>query len=91
MTEKLIEWRRETERGFRFDPSKGVDSQKIVAVDRDIATQKRKIERALIAGSHELAEIRRQTEQQGIRLRGEVESALATLAQARANQRAAEG
>jgi DNA-binding helix-hairpin-helix protein with protein kinase domain len=91
MAEKLIEWRRETERGFRFDPSKGVDPQKVVAADRDIASQKRKIEQALIAGSNELAQIKRHTEQQGIRLWGEVESALAVLAQARANQRAAAG
>jgi DNA-binding helix-hairpin-helix protein with protein kinase domain len=89
MAEKLIEWRRETERGFHFDSSKGIDPQKIVAVDRDIASQKRKIEQALIAGLNELAQIKRHTEQQGLRLRGEVESALSVLAPARANQRAA--
>ena len=91
MAEKLIEWCRETERGFRFDPSKGVDPQKIVAVDRDIATQKRKIEQALVAGSNELAHIKRHTEQQGLRLLREIESSLAALAQARANDRAAAG
>src|SRR5262249_45289656 len=90
MAEKLIEWRRETERGFRFDPSKGVDPQKIVTIDRDIGIQKRKIEQALIAGSNELAQIKRHTEQQGMRLRREVEIALVALAQARANQRSAE-
>jgi DNA-binding helix-hairpin-helix protein with protein kinase domain len=89
MAEKLIEWRRETERGFRFDPSKGVDPQKVVAIDRDIAIQKRKIEQDLIAGSTELVQIKRQTEQQGTRLRLEVESTLAALMQARANQRVA--
>ena len=83
--------RRETERGFRLDPSKGVDPQKIVAVDRDIATQKRKVEQALIAGLNELAQIKRHTEQQGLRLRGEVESALVVLAQARADERAVIG
>ena len=91
MAEKLMDWRRETERGFRFDPSKGVDPQKIVAVDRNIAVHKRKIEQALIAGSNELAQIKRHTEQQGIRLRAEAESALAVLAQARVDQRAAAG
>ena len=89
MAEKLIEWRRETERGFHFDPSKGVDPQKIVAIDRDIATQKKKIEQGLIAGSNDLAQIKRKTEQQGRRLHGEVVSALTLLAQARGNQRAA--
>jgi hypothetical protein len=34
-----------------------MDPQKIVTVDRDIATQKRKIEQALITGSNELAQI----------------------------------
>jgi DNA-binding helix-hairpin-helix protein with protein kinase domain len=91
MAEKLIEWRREIERGLRFDPSKGVDPQKIVAVDRDIATQKRKIEQALITGSNELAQIKRQTEQQGRRLRLEVENTLSVLMQARSNQLAAAG
>jgi hypothetical protein len=91
MAEKLMDWRRETERAFRFDPSKGVDPQKIVAVDRDIATQKRKIEQALIAGSTELLQLKRRTEQQGTRLRLEVESTLAVLMQARANERAAQG
>jgi DNA-binding helix-hairpin-helix protein with protein kinase domain len=91
MAEKLIDWRRKTAVEFRFDPSKGVDPQKVVAVDRDIATQKRKIEQDLIAGSTALMQIRRQTEQQGRRLLGEVQNALAVLAQAKANLRAAEG
>jgi hypothetical protein len=91
MAEKLIDWRRATEQGFRFDPSKGVDPQKVVAVDRDITIQKRKIEQDLIAGSTELLQIKRQTEHQGRRLLGEVESALAVLVQARADQRAAAG
>jgi len=89
--EKLLEWRRETEGGFHFDPSKGIDRQKVVAVDRDIASHKRKIELALIAGSNELAQIKRHIEQQGLRLRREVESALAVLVQARVDQRAAVG
>jgi hypothetical protein len=91
MAEKLVDWRRETERGFNFDPSKGVDPQKIVAIDRDIVTQKRKIEQALITGSNELAQIKRQTEQQGRRLRLEVENTLGVLMQARSNQLAAAG
>jgi DNA-binding helix-hairpin-helix protein with protein kinase domain len=91
MAEKLIEWRRETERGFRFDPAKGVDPQKIVAVDRDIAAQKRKIEQALIAGSTELLQLKRQIEPLGTRLRLDIESALGLLMQARANRRAAAG
>jgi DNA-binding helix-hairpin-helix protein with protein kinase domain len=91
MAEKLVEWRRETELGFRFDQSKGIDTQKIVAVDRDIATQKRKIEQALITGSNELAQIKRQTEQQGRRLRLEVGNTLSVLVQARSNQLAAAG
>jgi DNA-binding helix-hairpin-helix protein with protein kinase domain len=91
MAEKLIEWRRETERGFRFDPTKGIDPQKVLAIDRDIATQKRKIEQALIAGSSELAQIKHQTEQQGRRLRPEVENTLDVLMQARSNQLAAAG
>jgi DNA-binding helix-hairpin-helix protein with protein kinase domain len=91
MADKLIEWRRETEKGFRFDPTKGIDSQKVLAIDRDIATQKRKIEQALITGSNELAQIKRQTERQGRRLRLEVENALSVLMQARANQLAAAG
>ena len=91
MAEKLIEWRRETESGFRFDPTKGIDPQKLLAIDRDIATQKRKIEQALITGSNELAQIKRQTEQQGRRLRLEVENTLSVLMQARSNQLAAAG
>ena len=91
MAEKLMEWRRETEQEFRFDPSKGVDPQKVIAIDRDISIQKRKIERALIAGSTDLSQLKRQTEQQGTRLRLEVESTLGFLMQAKANERAASG
>jgi DNA-binding helix-hairpin-helix protein with protein kinase domain len=91
MAEKLLEWRRKTEREFRFDPSKGLDAQKLVALDRDIAIQKQKIEQALITGATELLQIKRQTEQQGARLRGDVENSVAVLVQARANQRAAAG
>jgi DNA-binding helix-hairpin-helix protein with protein kinase domain len=91
MAEKLLEWRRETERGFRFNPTKGVDPQKVLAIDRDITTQRRKIEQALITGSNELAQIKRQAEQKGKRLRLEVENTLSVLMQARSNQLAAAG
>jgi hypothetical protein len=74
-----------------FDLTKGIDPQKVLAIDRDIATQKRKIEQALITGSNELAQIKRQTEQQGRRLQLEVENTLSVLMQARSNQLAAAG
>src|SRR5215468_6493413 len=79
MAEKLLEWRRSIERKFRFDPSKGIDPQKVVALDREIAIQKQQIEQALITGSADLSQTKRHTEQQGARLLGDVQSAVVTL------------
>jgi DNA-binding helix-hairpin-helix protein with protein kinase domain/Flp pilus assembly protein TadD len=42
-TDRLISWRASLEHRFRFDPSKGVDSADIAAVEREIAVARSKI------------------------------------------------
>ena len=47
---KLLAWRRSHEATFRFDPSRGVSPSEIAVVERDIATQRTKLEREVAAG-----------------------------------------
>jgi DNA-binding helix-hairpin-helix protein with protein kinase domain len=50
MVSKLLGWRRMHEMTFRFDPSRGVSPSEIAVVERDIATQRTKLEREVAAG-----------------------------------------
>jgi DNA-binding helix-hairpin-helix protein with protein kinase domain len=62
LKEKLMDWRRDMERKFVFNPSRGVDPRDIAALDKDIADQKQKLERSLFAGPGELTQLRNQAQ-----------------------------
>lgn len=47
---KLLAWRRSHEATFRFDPNRGVSPSEIAVVERDIATQRTKLEHEVAAG-----------------------------------------
>ena len=54
MTRRLTDWRRDVERNFRFDPTRGVEPRRISALDAEIATLKKKLEEELSSGPVEL-------------------------------------
>jgi DNA-binding helix-hairpin-helix protein with protein kinase domain len=89
MTDKLLEWRRAIERNFRFDPARGVDPHLIITIDQELATNKRKVEQALMIGATALMQAKHQVDQQQALLRRELEEATKSLVQARVDQRAA--
>lgn len=85
-TEKLLAWRRQKEREFRFDPSKGVPQSDIQLVELKYANKRAQCERLLQAGPTELRNLsgRAQTEIQRLdealaRLEFEVAQSLADL------------
>jgi DNA-binding helix-hairpin-helix protein with protein kinase domain len=89
LTNKLIEWRRNVERKFRFDHSKGVDPSDIAALDRNLAELKRKFEQRLIAGPNELTQIRNQIIAQRNALEQQVNDAYQAMVQAEVDMKAA--
>ncbi len=89
MTSKLLAWRRNVERRFNFDPSQSIDSRDIVALEREVAESRCKLEQALIAGATELAQIKNQIVARRIALKREVDEAYGALLIAEANRNAA--
>jgi DNA-binding helix-hairpin-helix protein with protein kinase domain len=89
LKEKLMDWRRDVERKFVFNSSKGVDARDIAALDKDIAEQKQKYERSLFAGAAELTQIRNQAHLQRKALESQVTDAFKVMLQAEADLTAA--
>ena len=85
MTQKLLKWRRDVEARFRFDPSKGVDPNDIVALDRELADTQRKLGQGLATGAAELVQIRNQIIAQRNALQPQMEQVQADALQAQAN------
>src|SRR5262249_39312285 len=56
-TSKLVAWRTGLEGFFTFDPSKGVDSADINAIDQEITLKKRRIQTELMSGPIRLKQI----------------------------------
>ena len=86
LSKKLLDWRRKMERGFTFDPSKGIELHQIAVLDQEIEKEKRKVHNALIQGLNELTQSKKQLELQYSVIRGQLEGSLLALAQARANR-----
>ncbi|MDX2263414.1 MAG: protein kinase domain-containing protein [Hyphomicrobiales bacterium] len=91
LTEKLKEWRQGVERGFRFDPSQGVDPQAIAALDREMRKARLDIEQLLTRGPAELAQIKAQIVTQRKSLETQVNAALKALMQAEIDLKTAKG
>ena len=82
LTAKLIGWRRNLEKGFRFDGSRAIDPNDIAEMDRKLELKRRQLEAALTQGPPQLLQIRRQVDARRSSLRASVESTARALAQA---------
>jgi DNA-binding helix-hairpin-helix protein with protein kinase domain len=90
MAQKLLDWRRQVEQDFVFDPRQPIDPQQIAALDHELASEKREIEQELVTGASELSQLKRQAELQFTSLKNDLEAAGKALVQARADKKAQE-
>jgi DNA-binding helix-hairpin-helix protein with protein kinase domain len=91
MTAKLLAWRNQVSQKFTFDPTKGIDRDRVADLDREILKERRQIEKELLTGATELAQLGRQFERHHIVLMRAVNQAAHALAQARVDYRTARG
>lgn len=91
LTEEMVKWRRSMEKGFRFDPGKGIDAAAIKALDQEIAAMRQELEKKLHAGPAALKRIRRQILNDRAALEPQLRTALAAEAQAEVDLLAAKG
>lgn len=85
LTAQIVDWRRDLERRFVFDPSKGVDPADILALDHRFRQKRQQLEGELLAGVESLNALRAEAFARARALRPEADSAAASLAQARAD------
>jgi DNA-binding helix-hairpin-helix protein with protein kinase domain len=88
LTQRLVDWRRQCEGHFKFDPSKGNTQAIVASIDRDIGIKRRKIEQELVIGVARLTEIRAQIERSRQTLLAQASILLKPYAQAVANAKA---
>jgi DNA-binding helix-hairpin-helix protein with protein kinase domain len=89
LTGRLLDWRRSMERGFRFDPSRGLDPADVASLDRALLDTQRRLAAELGKGPAELNQLRSHAINRAVALKRETAEALRELAQARANRKAA--
>ncbi len=81
----LMQWRRDCERRFRFDPQKGVSHSEIAVLERDIAMRRQTIEHDITSGLARLKVIARATEARNSALQSKANDLATRLAQANAD------
>ncbi len=84
-TSELLAWRAKLEKGFRFDPSKGVDPADTAALDQRYAAKRQDLERFLRTGVEELRRLSVAVNQRRSALLPELRRLSEELAQARAD------
>lgn len=62
-TRRLVDWRREVEKGFAFDPTRGPDPASVAQVEREIAQERARLHAELSAGLAQLQVLVRSTEE----------------------------
>jgi DNA-binding helix-hairpin-helix protein with protein kinase domain/Flp pilus assembly protein TadD len=82
---KLVNWRRDLETRFVLDPTQGVDSADIQAVEQEIVTARSRLERELQNGSVELQRVGQQIQAKRMGLICTADQSARTLAQAEAD------
>src|SRR5262249_33682116 len=60
--ERLLEWRRSLERGFVFDPARGVSPEARVKTEREVDSLRFRLESELIGGAHYLRRVKQEIE-----------------------------
>ncbi|RKP49832.1 hypothetical protein D7Z26_18530 [Cohnella endophytica] len=81
-TRKLIDWRYSIEKRFVFNPHKGIPQADIVSLDRDILSQKKRLEQEIQLGANQLMQKANQIKVRRNTLWPELELAAKELAQA---------
>src|SRR5262245_5872065 len=80
--ERLLEWRRNLERGFVFDPVRGVSPEARVKTEREVDALRFRLESELIGGAHYLRRVKQEIETSRQRLQPALTQARQELAQA---------
>jgi DNA-binding helix-hairpin-helix protein with protein kinase domain len=80
--ERLLEWRRDLERRFVFDPTRGVPPEARFKTERDIDALRFRLESELIGGAHYLRQVKQEIETSRQKLRPVLTQARQELAQA---------
>jgi DNA-binding helix-hairpin-helix protein with protein kinase domain len=88
LQDSLLQWRHRCETHFTFDPSKGVDPQDIITLNRHFEHQRRDLESRLQQGGQQLANIALEINKARQSLFPLLETAAREYAQALANRKA---
>lgn len=83
LTNDLMEWRKNIEYKFKFDPTKGIDPNDIAALNQKFRLQKTQIEGDLLATPEVLANIKQQSLIRRKAIRPQIEDTAKAFAQAR--------
>jgi DNA-binding helix-hairpin-helix protein with protein kinase domain len=78
----LLEWRRDLERKFVFDPSRGVSPEVRLKTEREVDALRFRLESELIGGAHDLRSMKQEIEASREKLQPALTEARQTLAQA---------
>jgi DNA-binding helix-hairpin-helix protein with protein kinase domain len=79
---KLIEWRRDLERNFAFDPARGVTPEARIAVEREIDMLRLRLEHELSGGPHYLRQFKKEIDESRQQIQPILDQARQTLSQA---------
>jgi DNA-binding helix-hairpin-helix protein with protein kinase domain len=79
--DRLLDWRRNLERGFVFDPSRGVSTEARVKTEREVDALRFRLESELIGGAHFLRRVKQEIETSRERLQPALTQARQELAQ----------
>jgi DNA-binding helix-hairpin-helix protein with protein kinase domain len=85
----LFHWRQEVEQGFRFDATRAVDPRDVQDIDREFAVKRAQHEQLLRLGPMALKQLAEQALRRRQELAPQVQAAIAALARAQADARAA--
>ncbi|HEV2666398.1 MAG TPA: hypothetical protein VG324_15875, partial [Blastocatellia bacterium] len=80
--EMLLEWRRDLERGFVFDPDRGVPPETRIRTEREVDALRFHLESELISGAHYLRRVKQEIEASRQKLQPALAQARQELAQA---------
>src|SRR6266508_3548514 len=81
-TERLLEWRRSLERGFVFDPARGVPPEARVKTEREVDALRFSLESELSGGAHYLSRVKQEIETSRLKLQPALTKARQEVAQA---------
>lgn len=82
---RLLDWRRQVEARFRFDPSRSIDPQDVLVIDSDIYSKRKLVIASLESAPAALHRILQDMEQERGKIRAELRQTSQHLAQAQAD------